>query len=114
MNTHYLQLASEPFNSITLGTKTIESRLFDERRQQIQLGDTLIFTNREAPNQTQEVEVIGLLRYRTFHDLFTHNDSAKFGGENVEWLENQINEFYSNKDQAKYGVIGLEFELYRP
>jgi ASC-1-like (ASCH) protein len=111
MNIHYLQLASEPFNSIILGSKTIESRLFDEKRQQIQLGDTLIFTNREAPDQTQEVEVIGLLRYRTFHDLFTHNDSAKFGGESVDWLENQINDFYSLEQQHIRGVVGIEFKL---
>jgi len=36
---------------------------------------------------------------------------AIFGGESVEWLEAQINEFYSLDAQAKDGVIGIEFEL---
>ena len=47
MNIHQLQLATVPFDAITSGVKTIESRLYDEKRQTIQLGDTIIFTNRE-------------------------------------------------------------------
>ncbi len=111
MNTHQLQLATIPFNAITSGTKTIESRLYDEKRQTIKIGDTIIFTNRENPDQIVSVKVIGLLRYETFHDLFSRNDPAKFGGESVKWLENQINEFYSIGEQKQNGVIGLEFEL---
>lgn len=111
MNTHKLQLATIPFNAIMSGVKTVESRLFDEKRQKIQLGDKIIFTNRESPDQQVVVRVIGLLRYQNFHNLFTHNNPAKFGGESVEWLEKQIGEFYSLDDQLENGVIGIEFEL---
>ena len=111
MTTHQLTLATEPFNAITSGNKTIESRLYDEKRQKIQIGDQIIFTNRDNPSQTATVKVIGLLRYATFHDLFSHNNPRKFGGESVEWLENQINEFYSLHDQKQNGIIGIEFEL---
>ena len=111
MTTHQLTLAPEPFNAITSGNKTIESRLYDEKRQKIQIGDQIIFTNRDNPSQTATVKVVGLLRYATFHDLFSHNDPRKFGGESVEWLENQINEFYSLHDQKQNGIIGIEFEL---
>lgn len=111
MTTHQLRLATEPFDAIVSGNKTIESRLYDEKRQKIQIGDQIIFTNREDPSQIATVKVIGLLRYATFYDLFSHNDPHKFGGESVEWLENQINEFYSLRDQIQDGVIGIEFEL---
>lgn len=111
MTTHQLKLATEPFNAITSGNKTIESRLYDEKRQKIQIGDQIIFTNRDNPSQTATTEVVGLLRYATFHDLFLHNDPQKFGGESVEWLENQISEFYSIEDQRLYEVVGIEFIL---
>jgi len=111
MTQHALQLATEPFEAITSGKKTIESRLYDEKRQKINIGDELVFTNRESTDQTVTVRVVGLLRYTTFHDLFAHNEPAKFGGESVEWLENQINEFYSVEEQRENGVIGIEFEL---
>ena len=113
MTTHQLKLAAEPFNAIISGNKTIESRLYDVKRQKIQIGDLIIFTNRDNSEQTVTAEVIGLLRYATFRDLFSHNNPRKFGGDNVEWLENQISEFYSIEDQKIYGVIGIEFRVCR-
>lgn len=111
MKTHHFHLEGAPFNAIASGLKTIESRLFDTKRQGIQLGDMIIFSNRENTDQTVSVKVVGLLRYETFHDLFAHNDPAKFGGEGVEWLENQINKVYSIEQQKENGVIGIEFRL---
>lgn len=111
MTTHHLQLAAVPFEAISTGQKTIESRLYDEKRQAINIGDELVFTNRENPEQTLKVSVVGLLRYNTFHDLFTHNNPQKFGGESVQWLEDQINEFYSIESQKINGVLGIEFVL---
>ena len=111
MTTHQLKLATEPFNAIISGNKTIESRLYDTKRQKIQIGDRIIFTNRDNSEQTVTAEVVGLLRYATFRDLFSHNNPRKFGGDNVEWLENQISEFYSIEDQKIYGVIGIEFKV---
>lgn len=111
MTIHQLKLAAEPFNAIISGNKTIESRLYDAKRQKIQIGDRIIFTNRDNSEQTVTTEVVGLLRYATFRDLFSHNNPRKFGGDNVEWLENQISEFYSIEDQKIYGVIGIEFRV---
>ena len=111
MTTHQVKLAAEPFDAIVSGNKTIESRLYDAKRQKIQIGDRIIFTNRDNSKQTVTAEVVGLLRYATFRDLFSHNNPRKFGGDNVEWLENQISEFYSIEDQKIYGVIGIEFKV---
>ena len=111
MTTHQLKLATEPFDAIISGNKTIESRLYDTKRQKIQIGDRIIFTNRDNSEQTVTTEVVGLLRYATFRNLFSHNNPRKFGGDNVEWLENQISEFYSIEDQKIYGVIGIEFKV---
>lgn len=111
MTTHQLKLAAEPFDAIVSGNKTIESRLYDAKRQRIQIGDRIIFTNRDNSEQTVTAEVVGLLRYATFRDLFSHNNPRKFGGDNVEWLEDQISEFYSIEDQKIYGVIGIEFRV---
>ena len=110
MNTHTLHMDYEPFAALAAGTKTIESRLYDEKRRRIEIGDTLVFVNR-ANNREVDAKVVSLLRYQTFHELFTHNDIAKFGHSSVEWLENQIGTFYSFEDQEQYGVLGIEFSL---
>jgi Uncharacterized conserved protein len=108
--TYQSHLHTKPLETIKAGKKTIESRLFDEKRRLIQLGDEIEYINRENPDDKIRVKVIGLLRYKNFHDLFSHNDCRKFGGESVEQLESQIKEFYSDDMQEKYSVLGIEFE----
>lgn len=109
--THSLRLAAVPFDAIASGKKTIESRLFDEKRQKVAIGDKIIFTNRENAEETVTARVTGLLHEATFHDLFVGNGPDRFGGESIEQLDNQIKEFYSDDDQRVYGVVGIEFML---
>lgn len=52
-----------------------------KKRQTIQLGDIVIFMNRENTDQTVTVKVIGLLCYETFHDFFAHNNPVKIDSE---------------------------------
>lgn len=40
------RLHDEPFKLIKLGSKTIELRVYDEKRREMQVGDYLYFTNR--------------------------------------------------------------------
>lgn len=72
MNMHKLRLSEEPFAAIASGHKTVESRLYDEKRRKIQLGDCIIFTNVENPSQTITVTVVGLLRYGVLGIEFEH------------------------------------------
>lgn len=111
MQTHQLQLATEPFELIKNGTKTIECRLYDEKRQLIELGDELIFTNRENPEETLSATVVGLLRYASFEDLFSVCDITKFGGETAEGLTALIRQFYSEEQERQYGVLGIHIRL---
>lgn len=111
MTSHTLQLATEPFAAIEAGQKTIESRLYDEKRQQIQRGDQLVFVNREDPAQTLRAEVIDLHCFDTFRELFEHTDIAKFAKSSIGSAEAQIRQFYSPEDEATNGVLGIEFKL---
>ena len=40
-----MRLNSVPFSMIASGNKTIEMRLYDEKRQKIAIGDTICFTD---------------------------------------------------------------------
>lgn len=112
MKMHELQLAATPFNAIVQGKKTIESRLYDEKRRLINVGDTIVFTNRDEPSKQVTAKVTSLLRYATFKDMFAHQRPELFGGPDVTWLLNQINEFYSEADQERWGVVGIQFTLF--
>lgn len=38
----HMKLLKEPFDNIKNGTKTIEFRLYDEKRKQIKIGDIML------------------------------------------------------------------------
>lgn len=98
-----------PFDAVSNGQKTIEARLYDEKRQLLKLGDLITYINRDNLEQTITVRITGLLRYPTFHDLYSNNDIEKFGGSSIEMLESQAEQFYSKEEQLKNGVVGIEF-----
>ena len=41
--THNMKLNDAPFETIKNGKKTIELRLYDEKRRKIKIGDTICF-----------------------------------------------------------------------
>ena len=49
---HEMTLFPRPYASIASGQKTIELRLYDEKRQSIHIGDQIRFTNTEDTNDT--------------------------------------------------------------
>lgn len=108
---HAMKLSDVPFTMIEDGQKTIESRLFDAKRQQVQLGDEITFSHLDDPSRTIQTKVVGLLRYAHFYDMFSHNDPRKFGGEDALELAEQILKYYSVEEQQAHGVLGIEVEL---
>ena len=47
--THEMKLRREPFDMIKSGAKTYELRLYDQKRALIKVGDTIVFTEMNAP-----------------------------------------------------------------
>ena len=71
MTIHYMNLQPRYFNYIKSGTKRIELRLNDEKRRQLQLGDTIVFTSSEG--ESISVKITGLLsRFRVSIPGFSH------------------------------------------
>lgn len=111
MITHQMNLQSKYFDFIKNGTKRIELRLYDEKRQQIKLGDSIEFSKSE--NEKFKVRVIGLLRYETFSDLFNDFNISVLADQSMtkQELLNVLQEFYTPEEQAQYGVLGIRLEL---
>lgn len=106
-----MKLSEEPFNKIAKGEKVIESRLYDEKRQQIAIGDEIEFNEINHPGRHVHTRVKELLRYESFKELFADHDPSLFGGESREFLLNEVKQFYSDEDEQKYGVVGIRIEV---
>lgn len=102
---HRLNLADAPFGKIKAESKVIESRLYDEKRRAIKLGDTIVFVNLAGEEIVRRVA--GLYRYPTFDDMFADFEPSLFGGDSVEALSEEIHKFYSREDVQKYSVLGI-------
>lgn len=111
MKTHEMNLQPKYFDFIKDGTKQIELRLFDDKRQQIQLGDTIEFAKSE--DEKFKAEVIGLLRYNSFNDLFEDFDISILADKSMtkQELLDVLSEFYTPEKQAEYGVLGIRLKL---
>lgn len=106
-----MKLQALPFGMIKDGTKTVECRLYDEKRQTIAIGDEIVFSHMDDPEQTIKVEVKGLLRYATFADMFEANEPHRFGGTDAAGLTESLLEYYSLDQQREHGVLGIDVKL---
>ena len=106
-----MNLQPKYFVFIKDGTKRIELRLYDEKRQSIQLGDIIEFA--KSDDEKFKAEVVGLLRYNSFADLFEDFDISILADSSMtkqELLE-VLGEFYSEEKQAEFGVIGIRIKI---
>ncbi len=110
---HEMKLQPEYYNFILNGTKRIEIRLFDEKRQQIKIGDTIKFLKEPELNESFEAKVVGLLRYNSFKDMFNDFDISVLSDKSMtkDELIDVLEEFYTKEKQTKYGVLGIRIEL---
>ena len=110
---HEMKLQPEYFNFILNGTKRIEIRLNDEKRQLIKLGDTIKFMKEPELEESFDAKVVGLLRYNSFEDMFKDFDISILADKSMtkEELINVLEEFYTKEKQEQYGVLGIRIEL---
>lgn len=106
-----MKLNNEPFEKIKNGTKIIEMRLYDEKRQLLKIGDLIEFTN-ILSNAKIVVIVDELFKYASFADLYQNHDKKDLGYSEEEIANpSDMEKYYSKEEQKKYGVLGIKFHL---
>lgn len=107
---HEMTLDCSPFEKIKSGQKTIELRLYDEKRQQIKEGDTITFTNTSS-GEKLSATVKKLHRFDTFNELY-QTLPLLLCGYTAEDVDNahpsDMERYYSVEEQNQYGVVGIE------
>ena len=105
---HKMKLNESPFDRIKNGTKTVEFRLYDEKRKQIKVGDQIEFSKLPDLQEKLLVDVVELYREDTFENLFRklYNDE-----EEIEGKTKSIHEIYSPEKEQQYGVLGIKIFL---
>ena len=108
---HRMNLWDSPFNHIKQGTKTVELRLNDEKRQLINKGDTIIFSNVNTHEEILAL-VTGIRTFPNFAELYLQYDKIAMGyDEDENASPEDMLLYYSDEKIQKYGVLAIEIKL---
>lgn len=105
---HKMKLNESPFNRMKNGTKTIEFRLFDEKRQQIKVGDKIEFSKLPDLQEKLLVDVVELYREDTFENLFKKLYTNE---EEITRKTKAMYEIYSQQKEQQYGILGIRIKI---
>lgn len=110
---HNMKLFPEQFEKIKAGTKQIEIRCNDAKRQKIHPGDTITLVKQSEDAETMVVYVTGMFPAPSFRELFEQFDPAAFGcaGQTVEDMLSGIYKIFDKRKEKKYGAVGIGVSL---
>lgn len=106
-----MHLKDKPFQNIKSGRKNIEIRLYDEKRQQLKIGDIIKFTHNETGEEIL-AKIVKLHIFKNFDELYKHFNKEQLGYDSNEIaLSSDMSEYYPEIEQQKYGVVGIEIKI---
>ena len=108
---HTMHVKPQPFSMIRSGEKTMELRLYDDKRKQIKVNDEIEFCCPESGQTPYTVRVKALHRFRNFAELYATLPLLRCGYTRETLASaspDDMNAYYSPQKQAKYGVVGIE------
>lgn len=119
-DTFVMHLSEEMFLAMKEGTKTVDVRLFDDKRKLVDIGDYIEFHNGDSHIK---MRVLDIRIEHTFKEIFERNTDLwntslyytpeQLGSPKEYSLETLIKEmykWYSKEQEEKYGVIAFTLE----
>ena len=103
-----MKLQESPFERIKNGTKTVEFRLYDEKRRKIKIGDQIEFAKLPDLQETILVDVLDLYREDTFENLFKKLFTDE---DEIKRKTTSMYQYYSPDEEKQYGVVGIKISL---
>lgn len=108
---HKMKLQNDPFIKIKNKTKTIEMRVYDEKRRKINVEDLIEFTNINT-KEKMLVKVKNIYLYKDFDELYKNHDKVSIGYERNGVADpNDMSIYYNEKDIKENGVVGIKIKL---
>ena len=107
--THRMNLQADPFMMIKSGCKTIELRLYDEKRRAIAVGDRILFSHADTGEELC-CTVTALYPFPSFAALYKALPLLACGY-TEETVKNaspgDMARYYSPEEEQRLGVLGI-------
>ena len=106
-----MKLNALPFKQIKEGSKTVEVRLLDEKRKELNVGDVIVFQNVQTGEEIKK-EVVALKIFPSFASLYESYDTILLGarGYTMEQYVNCMHSIYSEEKENIYKVLAIELK----
>ncbi len=111
---HNMTLRPAPFAMIRSGQKVYELRLWDEKRRLLAPGDTILFTNSDAPDDTLRARIDSLHVFADFSALYDALPLLQCGYTETDVSSahpGDMDAYYPPERQAQYGVVGIKLTV---
>ena len=107
-----MHLADEPFEKIESGEKTVEIRLFDEKRKRIKVGDSITFYRGNNHDEWITATVVALQQFQSFRELFLSDLFPKTGCRSMtpDEATNSMYRYYTPEQEQECGVLAIELK----
>ena len=111
MNIHHMSLQNQYFCLIKQGKKSIELRLWDDKRKKIKVGDIIVFHNVDSAETILETKVVQLYFAADFQELSKITNIKQTGFNDTATMLQTLEKIYPLSQQKKYQVVGIEIQL---
>ena len=111
---HRMNLDPEPFAMIKSGQKTIELRLYDDKRKALRIGDVIRFVNTADDEEVFYCRVDKLQVFQSFADVYRALPLTACGytAETVTSASpKDMDAYYMPEEQQRYGAVGIRLTL---
>ena len=110
---HEMKLRDIYFNKIKSGKKIYETRLNDDKRKQIKIGDIIVFKNNSNLDDCMQTKVEDLIYFNSFLEMLNvlPKEEVGFENETISEIANIYRQFYSEAEEKQFGVLAIKVKL---
>ena len=108
---YQMGLQKKYFNDMKYNTKKVELRINDEKRQKLKIGDIIDFKLEPKRNDIIKTRIVNVTKYANFIEAVDSIPTLYLTSDSKESYLRDLNHYYNNIEQAKYGVLAIEIEV---
>ena len=111
---HRMHLDPKAFERMEDEQKTVELRLYDEKRRRIRAGDVIRFESTDDDTDVLFARVTGMRFFASFDELYAALPLTACGYAPEELATaspRDMDKYYSPEAQQKWGVVGIELSF---
>ena len=107
----YMHLNEEPFEKIKNGTKTIEMRIYDEKRRKMHKGDIIEIENRST-GEVMTVEILNMYVLSSFREIYAKWNKVALGYNEEDIAKPEdMEQYYPKEEIDENGVVAIELKV---